>query len=98
MENASEGDPSNLVEFLGVQMAHSLLDLLDQVGTREDELRQLKSFVRKSGHSAQYLSLRAGQGELPAIMVRGDWLSSQRAVDLYTSTFGRARPSRKGSG
>jgi Fic family protein len=97
MESANDGDLSRLVEFVRVLMAHSLLDLLDQVGTREDELKQLKSFSRKSGYSAQYLSLRAGQGQLPALMVRGDWLSSQRAIDLYTRTLGRARPSRKAS-
>jgi Fic family protein len=95
MESANHGDLSNLVEFLRVLMGHSLLDLLDQVGTRVDELKQLKSYVRKNGYSAQYLSLRAGQGQLPALMVRGDWLSSRRAIDLYTRNLGRTRVSSK---
>ena len=86
------GHASDLAEmegFLRVAMARSLLDLLDQVGTKEDALTPLRSLARKSPHSAKYLGLRASQGELPAVKVAGDWQSSERALLAYLSLVGR---------
>ena len=82
-------DLSDLVSLLKDQMGRSILDLLDQVGTADDELRPLKSFVSKGPYSAHYLSLRAGQGKLPAIKVGGDWRTSVRAFRLYREVTGR---------
>jgi len=92
LEAADWGDLSPLVEFIRVRTGRSLLDLLDQLGTAQDELKPLKAFARSSGHSAQYLSLRAGQGALPAVLVRGDWHTSSRAIATYRSEV------RRGSG
>lgn len=89
LEAARTGDLSELEDFLRTTMARSLLDLLDQVGTKVDELRPLKAFAIKGPYSAQYLSLRAGQGILPAIMIKGDWHTSQRALQLYRGEIGR---------
>lgn len=87
---------ADLERFLQVAMARSLLDLLDQVGTREDELRPLRALSKQSPYSAKYLSLRAGQGELPAVKVHGDWHSSERALRTYRDAVGRGsrQPSR----
>ena len=84
-----EGRLSDLEAFLRVGMARSLLDLLDQVGTREDELKPLRILSKQSLHSAKYLGLRAGQEELPAIKRSGDWHSSERALRLYGDVVGR---------
>lgn len=89
LEIAHSGDLARLEDFLRVRMGRSLLDLLNQVGTKDDELKQLKSFAPLSGYSAQYLSLRAGQGRLPALMIKGDWYTSQRALQLYQGEIGR---------
>ena len=86
---AHAGNLSDLEGFLRVAMARSLLDLLDQVGTREDELRPLRVLSKQSPHSAKYLGLRAGQDELPAIKVSGDWHSSERALRNYLDVVGR---------
>jgi len=86
-----EGDLSDLEEFLRSAMARSLVDLLDQVGTREDELKPLRALSRQSPYSAKYLGLRAAQEELPAIKILGDWRSSERALRLYREFAGRTK-------
>jgi len=86
---AEDGDTKPLENFFRTLMASSLLDLLDKVGTKKDELKQLKDLSRFARHSSQYLSLRAGHGELPALMVKGDWMTSKRAVELYGEHVGR---------
>ena len=89
MESGHQSDLLALVSFLKELMGRSLLDMLDQVGTADDELRPLKKLVSKGPYSAHYLSLRAGQGELPAIKVSGDWRTSVRALRLYREFTGR---------
>ena len=87
METGHSGDLSDLTVFIEELMARALLDLLDQLGTALDELRPLKEFEEQGPYSAQYLRLRAGQGELPAVKRSGDWHTSKRALRLYRSTF-----------
>lgn len=89
MERGHSSDLSDLVSLLKELMGRSVLDLLDQVGTADDELRPLKSLASKGPYSAHYLSLRAGQGKLPAIKVGGDWRTSNRALRLYREITGR---------
>src|SRR3989475_3385053 len=69
--------------FLREAMARSLLDLLDQIGTRADELKPLKSFERRGGDSAKELAPPARPGELPRLKVSGGWRASARALPLY---------------
>lgn len=83
-----DGSLTDLEGLLRVAMTRSLLDLLDQVGTREDELKPLRDHSRRTPHSAKYLGLRAGQEELPAIKVSGDWHSSERALHIYDKVVG----------
>jgi Fic family protein len=89
IERGQSSDLSDLVSLLKELMGRSILDLLDQVGTADDELRLLKDLVSKGPYSAHYLSLRAGQGMLPAIKVAGDWRTSVRAFRLYREFTGR---------
>ncbi len=88
---AHDGSLSDLEGFLRTAMARSLLDLLDQVGTGKDGLKPLRTLSRQSAHSPKYLSLRAGQEELPAIKVAGDWHTSERALGLYRDLLGRSK-------
>jgi len=90
LEAGHAGHLADLEEFLRVAMGRSLLDLLDQVGTKEDELKPLRAFAAKGPYSAKYLSLRAGQGRLPALKVGGDWKTSARATRAYRDLVGRA--------
>ncbi len=89
MDHGHSRDLSFLVDLVMELMGRSILDLLDQVGTAEDELKPLIRFDRESGHSAKYLRLRAGQGVLPALKRNGDWHTSNRAVALYREIVGR---------
>ena len=89
LESGHSKDLSELEAFLKTAMARSLLDLLDQVGTQEDELKPLGALEARGDHSTKYLGLRASQGELPAIKTSGKWHSSERAVRLYTQFVGR---------
>jgi len=84
-----DGDLSDFEELIRVLMGRSLLDLLDQVGTREDELKPLRALAKLSPYSAKYLSLRASQEELPALKASGDWHSSERALRIYRDLVGR---------
>src|SRR6058998_2005586 len=89
--NASHtGDLPGLEAFLTAAMGRSLLDLLDQVGTTEDELKPLRKMAARGPYSAKYLGLRAGQEKLPAIKIAGDWNTSPRALRLYRDQIGRA--------
>ncbi len=88
---ANAGHLGDLEEFLQACLGRSLLDLLDQVGTRDDELRPLRILARHSPYSAKYLGLRASQERLPAVKVSGDWQSSERALRLYRGRIGRSR-------
>src|SRR5207245_6877751 len=54
----------DLVDFLRLAMGRSLLDLLDQVGTSEDELKTLKILARNSTYNAITIDLRAHQARL----------------------------------
>jgi Fic family protein len=89
IQRGQSSDLSDLVSILKELMGRSILDLLDQVGTADDELRPLKDLVSKGPYSAHYLSLRAGQGKLPALKVGGDWQTSVRAFRLYREFTGR---------
>ncbi len=89
LEKGNDGDLEDLEEFLRVTMSRSLLDLLDQIGTREDELKSLKKVAGKGDYSLKYLALRASQERLPAVKVSGDWRTSERALRIYREQIGR---------
>lgn len=89
LEAGHAGDLRALEEFLGRALARSLLDLLDQVGTAEDELRPLAELERDGPYDAKYLALRASQGALPALKQGKAWRTSRRAVGLYAREVGR---------
>jgi len=92
-----DGDLVELNGFLRAAMARSLLDLLDQVGTRADEVKPLRALARASPYSAKYMGLRATQEELPAMKISGDWHSSERALGLYREFVARDKPRGVGS-
>lgn len=89
LDTGHQGDLARLEEFLRGAMSKSLLDLLDQIGTAEDELRPLKQFADAGPYSANYLSVRAGQGELPGVKRSRVWHTSQRAFGLYRDEIGQ---------
>ncbi len=89
MEAGHRGDLAPVVDFLQGAMGSSLLDMLDMVGTEQDRLRPLPSLGKKGGYSGHYLALRALQGELPAVKVKGRWSSSRRALSAYAERVGR---------
>lgn len=83
LDAGHSGEFGGLEGFLEAAMGRSLLDLLDQVGVAEDELRPLRRLAARGPYSAKYLGLRASQERLPAVKVSGDWMSSPRALRLY---------------
>jgi len=89
LRQGQEGDLHPLTDYLMVTMASSLLNFLSQVGTDQDELRPLVKLHTESAYSAKYLSLRAGQGELPAVRMKNEWNTSKRALDLYARGIGK---------
>lgn len=91
LQEGNRGNLAPLTEYLMEVMGSSLLDLLSQVGTWEDELKPLNELQKTGPYSAKYLALRAKQGELPATRVKSEWRSSKRALDLYIQAVGRGR-------
>ncbi len=89
LERGNGGDMVPLTEFMQIIMGTSLLDLLSKVGTEDDELRSLIDLQKRGPYSAKYLALRAKQGELPALRSKGEWRSSERALDTYIKEVGR---------
>ena len=88
LAHAGEGDYAKLQSLFEEAMARSLLMVLDKVGTDEDLPQPLKELEDASGYSQKYLSLRARQGELPALKVKNEYYSSRRAVALYQKHIG----------
>ncbi|MFQ5951132.1 MAG: Fic family protein [Candidatus Geothermarchaeales archaeon] len=88
---AYRGDFSGMIELLMVLTASSLLDLLDQVGTAEDELIPLRVASEGSPYGDHYLALRCKQAELPALKTGREWRTSRRALRLYRMFGGRKR-------
>lgn len=84
-----KGEIAPLSNYLKFIMGGSLLNFLSYVGTKEDELKQLVMLEGDVPYSAKYLSLRARQGELPAVMIKNEWHTSRRAIDLYIKEAGR---------
>ncbi len=89
LEAANEANLVPLEGLLRAAMGRSLLDLMDQLGTKVDELKPLKAFESRGPYSAKYLALRASQNQLPALKVSGDWQTSERALNLYRKAAGR---------
>lgn len=86
---AGETDLTDLIRLLEKLLASSLLDLLDQVGTKDDELMPLTKAAGLAGHSENYLALRCKQGELPGIQTSKAWKTSKRAIEVYAENIGR---------
>lgn len=95
LEAGHRGDLAPLRALLVQALGRSLLDLLDQVGTKQDELAPLAALARRGPYDAKYLALRASQGALPALKEGKAWRTSPRAVALYVEHQGRKEPSRR---
>ena len=67
LNQAAEGNYCYLENFFRILMGASLIDLLDQVGTANDELISLKEASKIEPYSEKYLALRCKQGELPSL-------------------------------
>ena len=89
LRQADGGKLKPLTEYIKVIMGGSLLNFLSFIGTEQDELRPLVGLNGNGDYSAKYLSLRARQGELPAVRIKNEWNTSKRALDLYVRELGR---------
>jgi Fic family protein len=89
LNEAAGGDLSHLEEFLKVLSASSLLDLLDQLGTKKDRLISLKEASKITGYSEKYIALRCKQGKIPSLRDGREWRTSQWAMELYADYIGR---------
>ena len=90
LDSGQSGDLGPLEDFLRVAMGRSLLDLLDQVGTKDDSLLPLKALARRGPYSAKYIALRLAQGHLSGLKIAGDWHTSPRALQAYRTAVGKA--------
>ena len=84
-----EGNLLPLTGYLMVIMGGSLMNFLSRVGTEQDELMPLVKHQGENVYSAKYLSLRARQGELPAVRIGNEWNTSKRALEHYVREIGK---------
>lgn len=91
LREGNHGDLNPLKDFIMDKMGSSLVYMLSQVGTSEDELKSFAQLQSNSPYSAKYLALRAKQGELPAMMIKHQWRTSARALNLYVKEIGRIK-------
>ncbi len=89
LNDAVRNDFSSLEGLLKFLTGASLVDLLDQVGTAEDELTDLKKISKIAPYGPKYLALRCQQGVIPAVKTGGVWQTSRRALKLYTRHVAR---------
>jgi Fic family protein len=89
LNEAARGDLSSLEALLKLLMGASLVDLLDQVGTSEDELMGMKEISKVAPYGPKYLALRCQQGAIPAVKTGGEWRTSRRAVRIYARHVAR---------
>lgn len=88
LNDASRNNLSSLEDLLKILSGSSLLDLLDQLGTRKDKLIALKQAARLFPYSEKYLALRCKQGKIPSVMTDHRWYTSKYAVGLYIDQRG----------
>ncbi len=88
-EEGHSGHLLPMAAMIRVLLGRSLVLLLDVMGSDEDELLQVSTLEKDGPYSAKYLALRASQGELPAVMRRGRWWTSRRALGMYRRELGR---------
>lgn len=89
LNDAARGDLSPLELLLRLLMGSSLVDLLNQVGTSEDELMNLKKISKLVPYGPKYLALRCQQGIVPAVKTGGEWQTSKRVLELYAKHVAR---------
>ena len=92
LEIAHQNGVTKLREFLEINIARSLIFMLDMIGSEEDKLLTLNEAKKTSGtdYSSKYLALRINQGELPGIRLNSMWKTSPAAIRLYQEIKGRA--------
>jgi len=91
LNDAARGNLSPLEGFLKLLMGASLVDLLDQVGTSEDGLMDLKEISKSAPYGLKYLALRCQQGAMPAVKTGREWRTSRRVIGLYARHVTRQR-------
>jgi Fic family protein len=89
LQAGHRNDLTPLRNLFRASMGRSLLDLLDQVGTADDALQTITELGKSGPYDRKYLALRASQGALPAMKVKGEWKTSRRALVIYADAMGR---------
>lgn len=89
LNEAARGGLSPLERLLKLLMGASLVDLLDQLGTSEDELMNLKRASKLVPYGPKYLALRCQQGVIPAVKTGRGWQTSKRVLELYSKHVAR---------
>ncbi len=85
LESSGSKGTTELKDFLEINMARSMIFLLDKVGSEEDTLLPLNELRKTSGidYSSKYIALRITQGEIPGIRLNKEWKTSVAAINLY---------------
>jgi Fic family protein len=89
LNEAARSNLSLLEDFMKLLTGASLVDLLDQLGTSEDELMNLRKISKLVSYDPKYLALRCQQGAIPAVKTSGEWQTSRRVLKLYSMYVAR---------
>lgn len=98
LDKADRRNTADIERLIAQSVERSMsiyLKVIKSGSSAREKLVPLSSLTKQSGFSEKYLNLLAGSGKLEAHKEGRNWLSSQRALDLYLQTRERQRTRKK---
>jgi Fic family protein len=98
LDKADRGNTADIEKLIAQSVERSMniyLKVLKSGTSAIEKLVPLSSLTKKSGFSEKYLNLLARSGKLEAHKEGRNWLSSQKALDIYLQTRERQRGRKK---
>lgn len=98
LDKADRGNTADIEKLIAQSVERSMniyLKVIKSGASTSEKLVPLSSLTKRSGFSGKYLNLLARSGKLEAHKEGRNWLSSQKALDIYLHTRERQRGQKK---
>lgn len=98
LDKADRGNTTDIEKLIAQSVERSMniyLKVFKSGTSASEKFVPLSSLTKKSGFSEKYLNLLARSGKLEAHKEGRNWLSSQKALDIYLQTRERQRGRKK---
>jgi Fic family protein len=94
LNDANKGNEESFENFIGRSIERSLIIYLNSVKpdlTEREGLISLKEATKYCNYSQEYLSLLARKGNLSAIKINKEWVTTQEAIEEYLLRIGKSK-------